>query len=619
LWEAGKACIIKGESLVETQQSLPELFQKEDIAQLYVYPVFVDRQLQSMFLFSKRRQPFNELDIKFIAIACQFFHAKVHQIRTEERIAKVIRQRNAYLAALHETTLGLVSRLDLNELLEDLGTRAGHLLGTPHGYIFLPEKTDGAVELENKVGVGIMSQIVGFRTKPGHGVAGMVWQSRQPLVVTDYDAWEHRSADFPDHLIRAIVGVPLFYNKRSSKLDAEACVHPETDLETGCCQEVVGVLGLAYDAESERVFGDEEVELLNRFADLATIVLDNARLYTEVQQAAEFIRQTFGRYVSEEVVASLLDSEEGLKLGGEKRKVTILMTDLRGFTMLSERLEPEQVVDFLNRYLEKMVNLILEYNGTVIEILGDGIMVIFGAPIQREDDAERAVACALGMQLAMEETNASNIRAGLPKVEMGIGIHTGEVVVGNIGSSKRTKYGVVGSDVNLTGRIESYTTGSQILISPTTQKEIAPLLSIDQQITVEPKGVVEPITIYDVKGIGGKHNLFLPDEEDQFTPLRAEISLQYAILEEKHIGRTVFKGSLVSLSKKGGVVRSESPAAPLSNIKIGLTHPNGKEIAGDLYAKVVEKSTDTETCFSVRFTSMSPEITAFLNEQMSNR
>jgi adenylate cyclase len=447
----------------------------------------------------------------------------------------------------------------------------------------------------------------------------MVWQSAQPLVVADYDAWEHNSADFPKHLIRAIVGVPLVHHRRASESDAKGSTYaPGTDPETGDVQEVVRVLGLAYDAESERTFGDEEVELLSRFADLATIVLDNARLYTEVQQAAEFIRQTFGRYISEDVVASLLDSEEGLKLGGEKRKVTIVMTDLRGFTMLSERLAPEQVVDFLNRYLEKMVNIILDYNGTVIEILGDGLMVIFGAPIQREDDAERAVACALGMQLAMAETNESNSRVGLPKVEMGIGIHTGEVVVGNIGSSKRTKYGVVGSDVNLTGRIESYTTGSQVLISPTTHQEVVPLLSIGQQLTVEPKGVVEPITIYDVRGMGGKHNLFLREGKDSFTPLSVAIPLHCAILAEKHVGRTVFNGALVSLSKKGGMVRSDSPAEPLSNIKIGLMHPNGTEVAGDLYAKVIENSTDSEAGFSIRFTSMSPEITAFLNEQMSD-
>ena len=183
---------------------------------------------------------------------------------------------------------------------------------------------------------------------------------------------------------------------------------------------------------------------------------------------SQFIRETFGRYVSEQVVTQLLDAPEGLELGGAKRKVTILMSDLRGFTALAECLEAQEVMTFLNRYLEAMVDVILAYRGTIIEILGDGLLVLFGAPLSRDDDAERAVACALAMQLRMDESNAPNRRAGLPDVEMGIGIHTGEVVVGNIGSQQRTKYGVVGSAVNLTGRLESYTTGGQILISPTT-------------------------------------------------------------------------------------------------------------------------------------------------------
>jgi adenylate cyclase len=163
-----------------------------------------------------------------------------------------------------------------------------------------------------------------------------------------------------------------------------------------------------------------------------------------------FIRETFGRYVSNEVVVSLLESPERLQLGGEKRKVTILTSDSRGFTSLAERLAPEQVVSIINRYLSTMVDIILQYQGTINEFIGDAILVIFGAPVSREDDARRAVACAVAMQLAMASVNAENGREGLSEVEMGIGIDTGEVVVGNIGSHKRTKYGVVGSCVNLT-------------------------------------------------------------------------------------------------------------------------------------------------------------------------
>ncbi len=223
---------------------------------------------------------------------------------------------------------------------------------------------------------------------------------------------------------------------------------------------------------------------------------DSAARNEELDTVNWFIRQTFGRYVTDEVVADVLDTTEGLELGGEEREVTIMMSDLRGFTAFAERLSPSQVVAFLNRYLEAMVDVITAHQGTIDEIIGDGILVLFGAPIRCEDDVERAVACAVSMQLAMGEVNAQNRREGLPELEMGIGIHTGTVVVGNIGSTKRTKYGAVGSNVNLTGRIESYTTGNQILISESTRQAVGDIVKIDGEMGIDPKGASERLTIH---------------------------------------------------------------------------------------------------------------------------
>ena len=159
-----------------------------------------------------------------------------------------------------------------------------------------------------------------------------------------------------------------------------------------------------------------------------------------IARSAQDIRKTFGRYLTDEVVATLLESPEGLQLGGEHRKITILTSDLRGFTATSERLPPEEVVKILNFYLGYMADVITKYQGTIDEFMGDGILVLFGAPIAREDDPARAVACAIDMQLVMEPINKQIKEWGLTPLEMGIGINTGEVVVGNIGSLKRTKY-----------------------------------------------------------------------------------------------------------------------------------------------------------------------------------
>ncbi|MEC4893147.1 MAG: adenylate/guanylate cyclase domain-containing protein [Oscillatoria sp. PMC 1051.18] len=334
-----------------------------------------------------------------------------------------------------------------------------------------------------------------------------------------------------------------------------------------------------------------------------------------IARSAGEIRKTFGRYLSDEVVTNLLDHPEGLKLGGERRKITILTSDLRGFTATSERLAPEEVVKILNFYLEYMADVITKYGGTIDEFMGDGILVLFGAPTPRIDDAERAIATAVAMQLAMEPVNEQMQAWNLPPLQMGIGINTGEVVVGNIGSEKRTKYGVVGSHVNLTYRIESYTTGGQILISESTLNEVdSSQLSIDDQMQVQPKGVQEPITIYDIGGIAGKYNFSLVKEKDVFKPLSQAIPLEYTILEGKHIGENIFSGKIIQISANAAEVRSqagggETLPSPLTNIKLNLL--NEGEKSEDIYAKVLSISLDKGS-FLIRFTSKPPQIEAQL-------
>jgi class 3 adenylate cyclase len=388
----------------------------------------------------------------------------------------------------------------------------------------------------------------------------------------------------------------------------------------------------------------DDQELLSTLANQLTVTLDNALAYmeihqlnigleatvqertaelrtaleklTEVNQQLElhnqFIRETFGRYLSNEVVASLLESPTGLQLGGAKRHVTILMSDLRGFTSLVGHLAPEQVVTIINRYLGTMVDVILQYEGTINEFIGDAILVIFGAPLWRPDHAQLAVACAVAMQLAMATVNAQNREDGLPEVEMGIGVNTGEVVVGNLGSHKRTKYGIVGTHVNLTSRIESYTVGGQILISESTRQEVGPILRIAQQIEIEAKGIDGPITVYDVRGIGGEHDLFLPEGEESFIPLPTSIPVKYTVLEGKYLGGGAFMGSLVKLSFKGGEIHSDTLVSSWSNIRIQLTNLDGEPIPGHLYGKVIRQFLGVgPTGFSVHFTSIAPEVTTF--------
>jgi len=190
-----------------------------------------------------------------------------HEIAGRERIGETLRRQNEYLAALYDMTIGLIGRLDVNEVLKAIVARAGQLLSAPHGYIYLVVPATDTIEL--KLGRGAFEREVGDRLKPGEGLAGKVWQSGASLVIDEYDTWPGRDPKMEYGVIRALMGAPLTTPPRSAG-----------GTEGG----VAGVLGIAYGIESPRTFGQDEVDLLGRFAQLASVALDNARLYATAQQ-----------------------------------------------------------------------------------------------------------------------------------------------------------------------------------------------------------------------------------------------------------------------------------------------------------------------------------------------
>jgi adenylate cyclase len=333
---------------------------------------------------------------------------------------------------------------------------------------------------------------------------------------------------------------------------------------------------------------------------------------TELARAHELVRRAFGRYVSEEVATSILQSPEGLELGGEEREVTILMSDLRGFTALAARQAPRDVIEFLNLYLESMVDVISRYEGTIDEIIGDAILVIFGAPVACEDHAGKAVACGLSMQLAMAEVNRKLQTKGAADLEMGIGIHTGRVIVGNIGSLRRTKYAAVGSNVNLAGRIESFTTGGQLLISESTREKIKAPLRIDGHFQVEPKGATRSLQLHEIGGIGAPFDLSLPLRSEALSRLPQRLPIQFTVLEEKFVGRTVHEGWLISVSNSEAGIESGTSLVPLSNLKLSLAPVTGVCPGGEIYAKVLAHAGSGEA--RIRFTSVSPELRTWMQQ-----
>jgi class 3 adenylate cyclase len=338
----------------------------------------------------------------------------------------------------------------------------------------------------------------------------------------------------------------------------------------------------------------------------------------ELARAHELVRRAFGRYVSEEVAECLLRNPEALQLGGEEREVTILMSDLRGFTAMAARQKPQEVIEFLNLYLETMVDVISRYEGTIDEIIGDAILVLFGAPVKCEDHAGKAVACALAMQLAMPGVNQRLIAKGAAELEMGIGVHTGHVIVGNIGSARRTKYAAVGSTVNLAGRIESFTTGGQVLISDSTREKVTAPLGINRQFKVEPKGAAHSLLLHEVGNIGAPYNLALASSSAVLVPIARPIPVHFTVLEEKFVGRTVYQGRLVTVSESEAGIESDLAVVPLSNLKIELEPVVGVSPGGEIYGKAEGEAPGASKATLVRFTSVSPELKLWVRQLVAS-
>jgi len=331
----------------------------------------------------------------------------------------------------------------------------------------------------------------------------------------------------------------------------------------------------------------------------------------KLEDMTSLLKKMFGRYLSTEVMNSLIENPSALELGGEKRSVTIMMTDLRSFTAISERLAPERVVRMLNIYFEVMLEIVLKYSGTINEIIGDALLVIFGAPQEMKDRAQRAIACAVEMQNAMAHVNKKNRALGLPELEMGIGLNETEVIVGNIGTAKRSKYAAVGSGVNMTSRIESYAVGGQILISESMHQEAGEVLRIDAQRDVLPKGSETPLRIYEVGGISGQYNLALDVKEPDFVTLSVQIPLKYTVLEGKDVGKKGLDAYVVKLSKNCAEINIDAQFEAMTNLKMNLADVDELLSVRNFYGKVMKSSGAKGKIKIVYFTSLPPEVNAY--------
>lgn len=214
----------------------------------------------------------------------------------------------------------------------------------------------------------------------------------------------------------------------------------------------------------------------------------------------DFISNTFGRYVDQEIARDLLSRPEASRMGGEKREVVILFSDVRGFTPLAETLSPEAIIHLINRHFARMIEVIQAHRGIIVDFLGDAILAFFD-PLEGplEPVVRRAIGCALRMQAAVEAENLSE--PGLPLLNIGIGLHAGEVIVGNIGSESRAKYGIIGAAVNLTHRIQGQAQSGEVVVSEMVFHHSEDTLAVKRTFDTALKGIAHPVTLYVVESM----------------------------------------------------------------------------------------------------------------------
>lgn len=240
------------------------------------------------------------------------------------------------------------------------------------------------------------------------------------------------------------------------------------------------------------------------------------------------LRGAFSRYVSANVVDSLMKDPAKLKLGGQRRNMSVLFSDLRGFTTLSEGLRPEELVEVLNKYLDEMTNIVFEEGGTLDKYIGDAVMAFWNAPLDQDDHAKRAVRTAIRMRNTLDEMNKTGAFPKGIELKVGVGINSGDMVVGNIGGERRYDYTVIGDSVNLASRTEGLCKeyGVQIIVTENTKAGLDDTFVLRPLDKVAVKGKKEPILIYHVMGLAS-----------EVTDAEQKLSAQFAAAFERYLDR----------------------------------------------------------------------------------
>lgn len=396
--------------------------------------------------------------------------AEMQQFLPERSLqdVEVLRRDYEKLRISYELQRAIGAELDLDRLLEKILERSFDLLSADRGVILMFEDGELKPRCSRAKRAG-PEEFVASRA-----VVGQVVKEKVAVLSSDakVDPRFSESKSIIMTGIRSSMAVPLLHKS-----------------------ELLGVMMV--DSQNPNAFGEKDLQLFTNIANQAALFIANAALAQHLEQEA-LARARFQRLLSPAIAELVVSGKLELKQGGEPRVTTMLFTDIRGFTSRSETMRAEDIVLMLNDYFERMVEIVFRFEGTLDKFVGDEIMALFGAPVSGRDDHERAVRCALAMLEELRSFNRDRERLGLPSFEIGVGINTGEVVAGYIGSSKAMQYTVIGAPVNLAARLCSAAKGMQILLSENTWGLVHDVFEVEELEPISPKGIAQPVRVFEV-------------------------------------------------------------------------------------------------------------------------
>jgi adenylate cyclase len=336
--------------------------------------------------------------------------------------------------------------------------------------------------------------------------------------------------------------------------------------------------------------GGKEIELVTDRLVLTVEEMIKSNRESEKPFNRAAVRQEIHRRLG-----SIFQETSAHQLDGRSIEATILLSDLRGFSFMTRGCSAQEVVDMLNRYFTRMCEVIYDYGGTVDKFMGDSIMALFGAPWSSTKEIEHAVCCAAQMQIAMDAYNKENEKFGLPNLYMGIGINTGDAVIGKIGSDLYSDYTVVGDEVNLTSRIESHCLRGQILMSENTHKRVKDIVEVREPVFVSVRGKSEPVALYELVSVGQPYNLLVPDREARRTRrVDVNIPFEFHVCEGRTVCSGMHEGRILNISAGGMFASSPVQVEAYTNLRFRLkVHILGVE-SEDIYGTILRTKKNTE-------------------------